>query len=267
VQAETVQIISHKQFEYSFRQTRHLLVAVEQGVRYDGETFIEGLPASTMRNYSHKLIFVPAGRRFFGVQSPRLLTRSLCLYVDPQAVLADPDLRFAEAELQPGLLFEDRAIWETVLKLGPLIGSTEWSDRLYADALGGLLAHELLRLHGTRPVKRPVDKGGLAAWQQRRVVAFMEEHLADHISLDALADLVRLSPCHFLRSFKRSFGDPPHRHWIKRRIERAKTLLSNPCVPITEIALEVGFDTPSAFSTTFRRITGHTPTNYRRQLQ
>ena len=79
VQAKTVQIISHEHFEYSFKQQCHLLVAVEQGVRYDGETFVEGLPKSTIRNYSHKLVFVPAGRKFFGVQRPRLLTRSICL--------------------------------------------------------------------------------------------------------------------------------------------------------------------------------------------
>ena len=79
VQVKTVQLISHEPFEYSFKQPCHLLVAVEQGVRYDGETFVEGLPTSTVRNYSHKLIFVPAGRRFFGAQSPRLLTRSLIM--------------------------------------------------------------------------------------------------------------------------------------------------------------------------------------------
>src|SRR5262245_10836587 len=73
IRLDTIQIISHEQFEYSFRQARHLLVAVEQGVRHDGETVVEGLPPSTMRNYSGKLIFVPAGRSFFGVQNPRLL--------------------------------------------------------------------------------------------------------------------------------------------------------------------------------------------------
>jgi len=110
VQVKTVQIISHEPFEYSFKQQCHLLVAVEQGVRYDGETFVEGLPTSTIRNYSDKLIFVPAGRRFYGAQKPRLLTRSICLYMDPQAVPVDPDLRFAEAELQPRLLFEDSGL-------------------------------------------------------------------------------------------------------------------------------------------------------------
>src|SRR5580704_15356015 len=114
VQANTVQIISHEPFEYSFRQEYHLLIAVEQGVRYDGETFVEGLPTSTVRNYSHKLIFVPAGRRLFGAQKPRLLPRSICLYIDPKTVAVDPDLGFAEADLQPRLLFENSALWETV---------------------------------------------------------------------------------------------------------------------------------------------------------
>ena len=267
MQAKTVQIISHQEFAYSFREQYHLLFAVEQGVRYDGETFVEGLPKSTMRNYSHKWIFVPAGRRFFGVQKPRLLTRSICLYIDPQTVLVDPNLRFSEAELRPGLLFENNALWETVRKLKAQIGSVDSGDRMYADALGGLLAHEILRLHDTRPASRPAARGGLAGWQQKRVMDFMEEHLAESVTIDALAALVRLSPYHFLRSFKRSFGEPPHRYWTARRIERAKALLANPGAPITDIALEVGFSETSAFSGAFRRVTGLTPTAYRRALE
>jgi AraC family transcriptional regulator len=201
------------------------------------------------------------------VQNPQLLTRSICLYVDPQAVPADPDLRFAEADLQPRLLFEDSGLWETALKLKAQIGSTDPGDRMYADALGGLLAHELLRLGGaTRPSRR-ADRGGLAGWQQKRVVDFMEEHLAEGISLDLLADLVRLSPYHFLRSFKQSLGEPPYRYWTGRRIERAKALLANPRATITEIALDVGFSTTSAFSAAFHRMTGQTPTAYRRSLE
>ena len=134
VQMEIVQIISHEHFEYSFKQQYHL----QQGAPYDGETRVEGLPASTIRNYSHKLVLVPAGRKFFGAHNPRLLTRSICLYIDPQAVPVDPDLGFAEADLQPRLLFEDSGLWETVAKLKALIGSANPSDRMYAEALGGL---------------------------------------------------------------------------------------------------------------------------------
>jgi AraC family transcriptional regulator len=267
VQANTVQILNHEPFEYTFKQEYHLLIAVEQGVRYDGETFVEGLPTSTMRNYSNKLILVPAGRKFFGAQNPRLLTRSICLYIDPRTVVVDPDLRFDEAELKPGLLFENEAIWQTVFKLKGQIARVDPADRMYADALGGVLAHELLRLYGTIQSSRPTYRGGLAPWQQRRVVEFIEQHLAEDISLDALAKLVRLSPYHFLRSFKRSLGEPPHRYWTARRLERAKALLANPRASITEIAFQVGFSGTSAFSAAFRRITGQTATDYRLSLE
>jgi AraC family transcriptional regulator len=266
VQVETIQIISHDYFEYSFQQGRHLLVAVEQGARYDGETFVEGLPTSTVRNYSHKLIFVPAGRKFFGAQHPRLLTRSICIYLDPHRVPVDPDLGFAEADLEPRLLFEEDGLWQTVSKLKALIGSADPADRLYAEALGGLLAHELLRLHGKVAGARIPERGGLAAWQQKRVAQFMEEHLAEDVSLGVLADLVRLSPFHFVRSFKQSFGAPPHRYWRARRIERAKELLANPRASITQIAFNVGFGGTSAFSSAFHRVAGMTPSAYRRSL-
>jgi len=267
VQMETIQAISHEAFEYSFKQQRHLLIAIEQGERHDGELLVEGLPTSTVHHCSHKLILVPAGGKFFGWQKPRQLTRSLCLYIDPRAVAADPDLGFAEADLGPRLLFEDSGIWQTVLKLKSQIGSANPSDRMYAEALGGLLAHELLRLHGTVPSSKPANRGGLAGWQQKRIIDFMEEHLAEDISLNALADLARLSPYHFLRCFKQSFGEPPQRYWTKRRIEHAKSLLANPSASITEIALDSGFSATSAFSATFHRITGQTPTDYRRELE
>jgi AraC family transcriptional regulator len=267
VQAKTVQIISHEPFEYSFKQQCHLLIAIEQGARYDGELLVEGLPTSTVRSCSHKLILVPAGRRFFGWQHPRELTRSICLYIDPQAVAIDPDLRFAEADLQPRLLFDDSELWETVLKLKAQIGSADPGDHMYAEALGGLLAHELLHLNDAIPAPRRADRGGLARWQQKRVTDFMEEHLAGDMSLDVLADLVRLNRYHFLRSFKRSFGEPPYRYWTGRRIERAKALLANPRTSITGIALDVGFSGTSAFSATFHRITGQTPTDYRRNIE
>src|SRR6267378_7934511 len=58
---ETGQVMRHTQFEYELRAPCHLLVAPELGERYDGETFVEGLPRSTLRDFTHKLTFVPAG--------------------------------------------------------------------------------------------------------------------------------------------------------------------------------------------------------------
>jgi len=203
----------------------------------------------------------------FGTQNPRLLTRSICVYIDPQVVAVDPELGFADTELEPRLLFEDSSLWGTVLKLKALIGSADPGDRMYAEALGGLLAHELMRLDGATRTWRLAQRGGLAGWQQKRVMDFMEQHLAEDISLNVLADVVRLSPYHFLRSFKQSFGEPPHRYYTALRVEGAKALLANPRISITQIAFDLGFSGTSAFSATFHRITGRTPTAYRHSLE
>jgi len=73
-----------------------------------------------------------------------------------------------------------------------------------------------------------------------------------------------MSPYHFARLFKRSTGASPHRFLVRRRIEQAAALLAAQPLPIGEIARSVGFRTPSHFTTTFRRVTGITPTAYRR---
>ena len=118
---------------------------------------------------------------------------------------------------------------------------------------------------GSTPSK-PTLRGGLAAWQQRVVTTYIEEHLAEPISLATLAELVGLSTYHFCRAFKQSFGMPPHRYHTRRRIERAKALLAKPALSVTEIGMTVGFSETSSFTAAFRKATGFTPSAYHRSL-
>lgn len=111
-----------------------------------------------------------------------------------------------------------------------------------------------------------MSRGGLTSRQQKRVAEFIEEHLSESVRLGSLAELVGLSQYHFSRAFKQSFGLPPHRYHIGRRIERAKTLLAASSHSVTEIAMAVGFAETSSFSTAFRRFTGVAPSDYRRRL-
>jgi len=107
-------------------------------------------------------------------------------------------------------------------------------------------------------------RNGLTSWQQRRVAAFFEENLGRRITIAAAAALVRLSPFHFARVFKLSFGISPYRYHTAQRIEKAKRLLAGSDHSVTEIALSVGFAETSAFTNAFRRMTGLSPTQYRR---
>jgi AraC family transcriptional regulator len=263
--AEVVQARGHDKVEFRFRAPFHLLVVYEEGIRRDGETLVEGLPRSTRRDIKRKLTFVPAGREYREWQETRVLTRVAYFYFDPAKMPVHPEASPAETPFAPRVFFEHNALWETALKLTTLIDGGS-GNRRYCEALGIVLAHELVRLDAGAPrVEAPV-RGGLAAWQQRTATKYIEEHLAEQISLATLAQLVRLSPYYFCRAFKQSFGMPPHRYHGSRRIDHAKTLLAEPASSVTEIGLTVGFSETSSFSAAFRKATGLTPTAYRRCL-
>jgi AraC family transcriptional regulator len=264
--AEVVQTTSQERIEYRFQGRMHMLAMCDQGARHDGETFLEGLPRSTLRDTSRKLVFVPAGHDYYEWQEPRALTRVTYFYFDGADLAVQSEMGDVETSLAPRLYFEDPAIRDTALKLKRLVESPTADDQLYVEALGAVLVHELARLNrGNNRIEQPI-RGGLAAWQQRIVTAYIEEHLAEPISLSLLAGIVRLSPYYFCRAFKQSFGLPPHRYHTSRRIEHAKTLLAKPSSSVTDIGLTVGFSATSSFTAAFRRGTSLTPTAYRRSL-
>ena len=262
---EIVQSTTRERFEHSYHGERHLLVLCEQGARHEGETRVEGLPASTLRNLGRKLTFVPAGRHYQEWQQPRTLIHLTYFYFDPA-----PFQSMSGSEIDPAFMprlhFEDRTLWDSAMKLKKLAERPLPEDRLYFDALASVLAHELVRLNRGSLQREPQVRGGLAAWQQRVVTSYIEEHLAEPIPLSTLAQLARLSPHYFCRAFKQSFGLPPHRYHSIRRVERAKTLLAKSSYSVTEIGLRLGFSETSSFSTAFRKATGLTPTAYYRSL-
>ena len=261
--ADTVEFTQRTPFSYRFQARSHMLIVSERQARQDGETRLEGLPKSTLREFSHTLSFVPSGHRFSGWHQPRVLTRVTYLYLDPHSGLLDSELRLSAIELKPRLFFFDQDIWDTALKLKGQAGLVNSSA--YAEALALVLAHELIRLDKGVWPSMPI-RGGLAVWQQKRLAEYVEEHLGEDISLNTMASIVRLSPYHFAHMFKQSFGEPPHRYVIGRRMLRAKTFLATGSMSVTEIGHAVGFVETSSFTAAFRRSTGMTPTDYRRHL-
>ena len=263
IQADTVKVTRRETFEDAFQAGRHLLIAYERAERDDGETHIEGLPKSTLREFNCKLSFVPAGHRFYGWQRPRVLTRVTYFYIDSQ----DRSFGLDPTRISPRLFFFDQAVWDTALKLKAEVGNSDPGSGQYAEALSLVLMHELLRLERTASAAARPVRGGLPAWQQKRVVEFIEEHLAEDISLTALAELVDLSLYHFARAFTQSFGAPPHRYHMARRMDLAKNLLQMPTLSVTQIGSRIGFRETSSFTRAFRNFTGLTPTEYRRQRE
>ncbi|MGZ8402924.1 MAG: hypothetical protein ACXWVR_06540 [Rhodoplanes sp.] len=146
VAADSVEFTRREPFAYRIQSHCHTLIVSERQSRNDGETSLEGLPKSNLREFSHKLSFVPSGHRFCGWQKPRVLGRVTFLYLDPKAPFLDPGLRLSENGFKPRLFFFDQDIWETALKLKAQAGQENSSG--YAEALALVLTHELIRLIG-----------------------------------------------------------------------------------------------------------------------
>jgi AraC-like DNA-binding protein len=91
----------------------------------------------------------------------------------------------------------------------------------------------------------------------------MDRAFALPLDVPALARVAHISPAHFSRQFRATFGETPHRYLQRRRVERAMELLRETDRPVTEICLDVGFNSLGTFTRTFRAIVGETPSAYR----
>ncbi|MEA2201083.1 MAG: hypothetical protein QOI89_1679 [Solirubrobacteraceae bacterium] len=91
----------------------------------------------------------------------------------------------------------------------------------------------------------------------------MDRAFAQPLNVPALARVAHISPAHFSRQFRATFGETPHRYLQRRRVERAMELLRETDRPVTEICLDVGLNSPGTFTRTFREIVGEPPSAYR----
>ena len=111
----------------------------------------------------------------------------------------------------------------------------------------------------------PRARGGLPATAMRRLQEYVETHLSENVDLPVLAGIAGLSVFHFAREFKRTAGVTPHYYLLKKRVERANTLLSRTDLSLSEIALASGFFDQSHLTRRFRQILGATPGMVRSQ--
>jgi AraC-like DNA-binding protein len=91
----------------------------------------------------------------------------------------------------------------------------------------------------------------------------MDRRFAEPLDVPALARIAHVSEAHFIRTFKATFGETPHRYLQRRRVERAMFLLRQTDRSVTEISLDVGFFSLGTFSRTFRDIVGESPSEFR----
>jgi AraC-like DNA-binding protein len=102
-------------------------------------------------------------------------------------------------------------------------------------------------------------RGGLPPTVARRIREYVDSHLDENVGLDTLASTAGLSVHHFARAFRQSVGEPPHAYLLRRRVERAQEMLKQTDLPLSDIALAVGFADHSHLTRHFKRLVGMTP--------
>ena len=141
------------------------------------------------------------------------------------------------------------------------------SGQLYIDSIGSAMASHLLCRHSigaTRGVK--VQAGGMAAFRLRRVLSFIEGNLNGDLPLSAIAALSGLSISHCQRAFCRFMGVSIHQYVLRRRVERAKNLLANTKLTVSDVAIAAGFAHQSHMALQMRRLLGVSPGEFRNEL-
>jgi AraC family transcriptional regulator len=133
------------------------------------------------------------------------------------------------------------------------------SGRLYLDSLAVAMAARLVTCHSSGSVEPNKQNGSLAGRRLKQVLSFIEDNLSRNISLGEIAAVAGLSVSHFKTLFRAAVGLPVHQYVIRRRIERAKILLSESNLPISQIALETGFAHQSHLAHHMRRVLGISP--------
>jgi AraC-like DNA-binding protein len=174
---------------------------------------------------------------------------------------ADRDAAFAPIAETAGY----RLGSEALSKLLSVAAATLESDQVAVKACIERAA-ELLRVTGQgQPVQAAAAiRGGLAPWQHRNVTAYVAANIGSAVRVSDLARVARLSPGHFVRAFRKSFGEPPLAHVMRRRIRHAQSVMLSSRAPLSQIALDCGMCDQSHFTRVFRRIVGMNPGLWRR---
>jgi AraC family transcriptional regulator len=148
-----------------------------------------------------------------------------------------------------------------------VLDGSEALDALFRQQLTDLLATRLLAAHAGAPTTIQPVTGGLAPKALLRAVERLRSDSDADVSLAALASEAGLSRFHFCRAFKESTGLSPHAWLRQHRLEQAMNMLRDTDVSVVSVAEALGYASQTAFAAAFRKLTGETPSNWRRRAR
>jgi len=172
--------------------------------------------------------------------------------------------RIGDLDYQPGIGSDDDIVRQLSASLLAGLHRPHEVNQLFVDHLLLAIGAHVVQAYGGLDVSGPV-RGGLAAWQTKRACERLAADLEGKLSLQHLAAEFGLSTSHFSRAFRISTGLPPHRWLMQQRVSKAKQLLSDRRLPLSEVAIAAGFANQSHLTRVFSSIAGISPGAWRRE--
>lgn len=202
--------------------------------------------------YLHRELFWDADAEFLLFRlEPTLFATAVHESIDAEHIQIVPQLKICDPLIQ-----------QIGLTLKAELERDGLSDRLYAESMANALAVHLLRRYSNQTQEIRTYPGRLPGHKLQQAIDYIQAHLAEEVSLEAIATELGMSPYYFARLFKQSTGYSPYQYVIRCRIERAQELMAQESQSIASIALKVGFASQSQFGRHFKRLTGVTPKQF-----
>jgi AraC family transcriptional regulator len=240
----------------------HVIMAFPAGpVRFErrnGKEFVNGMTRPGT------VTVIPAGSSSrWDIYQPLDVVQLYLPHTTLQRVGDEADMA-APGDVVERTVHPDPVTARLLLSVADALDGSEALDSLFRYQLTDLLATRLLAAHVGSPTAFRPAIGGLSPQVLSRAIERLHSDSDADVSLAALASDAGLSRFHFCRAFKESTGLSPHAWLRQHRLERAMNMLRESDDPIVSIAAALGYSSQTAFAAAFRKLTGATPTDWRR---
>jgi AraC family transcriptional regulator len=214
---------------------------------------------------SNELVVLPPGCEFHARCEGS--GQGLWLFLDQQSVSEDDRVRsFLGREMVNYSWTRDKLAWMVVSEIRKECQNDFPRGPMFLESAAMTFVSQLAYITaGVVPHAEQVR--ALSEMKLKEVIGYIDSNLHRNVRLSELSGLVQLTPRYFCGAFKQAMGRPPHQYLIEQRIERARTLLEDQNLSLTDVALMVGFNSQSHLNDHFRRLVGITPARYRTEMQ
>jgi len=224
--------------------------------RFRREQVLQGDVVIVPANTWHRTSWNTAGGAIVLGLEPKEFTRTIDEIIERDRI-----------ELIPHFATPDPLVHQIGLALKRALENSGNTSRLYVETMTTALMVHLLQYYSAQQLTIPTYTGGLSKLKLQQVVDYIHAHLDRDLSLKELAAIVQMSAHYFSQLFKQSTGITPHQYVIHCRIERAKELLMQRKLTISDVAKVVGFVDQSHFHRHFKRLVGITPKAFLQQVK